>query len=244
MYVDDTEQLLEEYNNIFDSKEKKAAAFDKIARNYYLRNFGSLNKSDMDVLMFSLLLEEILDKSENDINTYSDYVLAKQLGITQSRVSNLKQKKQLQYPYAKFKWEESFKRCCANARLDGGKIKINLRDINLYYELKNQIELMGGYVEASLTRNLLVITPAEFFDLTSQMISKSAKKKLEVEINTRYAGDKEFQERLEKEPFAKAFKKRFKDNMPEVLAEVLKAFVPGTSVWIDALNGAIKAVIK
>ena len=71
------------------------------------------------------------------------------------------------------------------------------------------------------------------------MISKRAKKKLEAEINARYAGDKEFQERLEKDPFAKAFKKRFKDNM----SEALKAFVPGTSVWIDALNGAIKAVI-
>ena len=85
MYVDDTEQLLEEYNNIFDSKEKKAAAFDKIARNYYLRNFGSLNKSDMDVLMFSLLLEEILDKSENDISwNFTKFIVDKE-GIIKER---------------------------------------------------------------------------------------------------------------------------------------------------------------
>ena len=128
MYREDIEEFIQKYNSLFDSQKKKADAFDKVAMNYYMGNFGSMQKSDVDVLMFSLLLDEILKSSESDINTYSDYTLAKQLGITQSRVSNLKQKKQLQYPYEGFDWKKSFERCCYNARLDGGKIRINLSE--------------------------------------------------------------------------------------------------------------------
>lgn len=61
-----------------------------------------MQKTYFETLLFSLYLDHILDISEDDMNTYSDYTLSKYLGITQSKVSNLKVKKELQYPYAKF----------------------------------------------------------------------------------------------------------------------------------------------
>ena len=67
----------------------KAEAFDQIAYEYYLGNFGTMTKTDFETLLFSLYLERILKKSESDLNTYSGYTLSKQLGITQERVGTL-----------------------------------------------------------------------------------------------------------------------------------------------------------
>ena len=244
MYRDDTEELWERYKALFDSPEKKAAAFDKIARNYYQGNFGSMTKSDMDVLMFSLLLEEILRQTEEDINTYSDYALAKQLGITQSRVSNLKLKKQLQYPYKDFDWRVSFMRCCSNARLESGKIRINLRDINLYYELRNVIEEKGGYVEASLTRNLLIITPEEFFELTTALMTQEDQKKLKEEIRRQYADSNELLEKLEKQTWTKALKSEFGSNFSDILFEIVKSLAPGAAgIGLKILQTTFNAIM-
>ena len=245
MYREDTASLWERYNEIFKSDEKKAEAFDKLARNYYLGNFGSMQKSDIDVLMFSLFIDCILEQSEDDINTYSDYTLAKQLGITQSRVSNLKQKKQLQYPYTGFDWKVSFKRCCGNAKADGDKIKINLRDINLYYEIQNQIDKHGGYVDATLSRNLLVITPDEFFELVEQILTEEEKSTLKKQIRKQYADNKTFIEELEREPLSKAVIGQVKDNLPAFLMNVLSGIViNAASPGLGILNAAITAFIR
>lgn len=245
MFREDTEELWEKYEALFDSSEKKAAAFDKIARNYYLGNFGSMSKTDLDVLMFSLLLEEILGQTEDDISTYSDYALAKQLGITQSRVSNLKLKKHLQYPYKDFDWRVSFKRCCGNARLDSGKIRINLRDVNLYYELRNEIEEKGGYAEASLTRNLLIITPEDFFTLTTGLMTQEEQKTLKEKIRKQYAGNTELLEKMEREPLPKALKSELGSSLPDILFEIVKAFTPGAaSIGIEILQTALKSIMK
>ena len=84
------------YNELFNTLESKAKAFDTIAEKYYFSNFGSISRSDFDTLMFSLYIEQILFKHQDDFSAYSDYTLSKQLGITQTKVSNLKVKKQCQ----------------------------------------------------------------------------------------------------------------------------------------------------
>ena len=125
------------YKELFSTTESKADAFDQIAEKYYYANFGSTSKTNMDVLLFSIYLERILDNSEDQFASYSDYTLSKLLGITQSQVSNLKVKKELQYPYSAFSWKKSFERIVENYRYEKGKIKLYIPDKNLYLELKN-----------------------------------------------------------------------------------------------------------
>ena len=79
----------QKFNLLFYDAQEKAKAFDKIAEVYYNRNFGSISKSDFDVLMFSIYIERLLEKDESDMDSYSDYELSKQLGITQSKIKNL-----------------------------------------------------------------------------------------------------------------------------------------------------------
>ena len=130
--------------------------------------------------MFSIYIEQILDRTEADINTYSDYTISKDLGITQSRVRNLKEKKELKYPYSDFEWKKSFERVSRNAIYEDGKIKIELRDKNLYNELKNCIECMGGFVDVQINNTLLQVSYKYYVDFLCEL--EDEKSKIEKEL--------------------------------------------------------------
>lgn len=168
------------YNEIFTTDDK-AKAFDEIAKCYYDRNFGTMSKSDFEVLLFSIYIERILCIDDKKFGMYSDYELSKQLGITQSKVRNLKVKKQLQYPRT-YDWKEAFVRVCENATYENGKIKVQIPDVNLYYEVKNAIEEAGGYIDISLTSNLLQVSPGYFLDLICIIADESEKASIEEKI--------------------------------------------------------------
>lgn len=216
----------EKYEALFSTDKIKAAAFDKIAEKYFYANFGTISKADFDTLMFSLYLDQILDFSEEDMSSYSDYKLSKLLGITQAKVSNLKVKKELQYPYDGFLWKKSFGRIMNNYRYEDGKIKLFIPDKNLYYEIKNAIEDAGGYVEVQLNTKLLQITPEYFIDLVlvtreeadRDQIRKEIKKTLdEHRVNTEGFDDRSIGDQL-------------KDNAPgiitDIVAEILETCFP------------------
>ena len=130
--------------------------FEELSKMYYNRNFGSAPKSDIDVLMFSVYIEHCIDSSR----LYDDYTLSKELGITQTRIRTLKEKKELKYPRKGFKWEEAFARELINAKYDKNtnNIKMIIQDINVMNEVRNYIEQKGWYDECSLNKKLLVIS--------------------------------------------------------------------------------------
>lgn len=156
------EKIKKQYNEYFPDEKTKAEAFDKIAERYYYANFGTMSKSDFETLLFSIYLERILEKHEENINMYSDYTLSKLLGVPQSRISSLKVRKELLYPYEKFDWKKSFERISDRAIYENGRIKLFIPDRNLYLELKNAIEMSGGFIEVQLTTNLLQV-PLSYF---------------------------------------------------------------------------------
>lgn len=159
------DELEKNYNTLFPDDATKAAAFDKIAKRYYFANFGSMSKSDVDLLMFSLYADELYGLSSNDSSKKSNYAISKQLGITEGKINGLKIKKQLIYPYAGFDWKDEFANAAKNATFDDNKIKLQIRDPNVYIEVQNAIETKGGYIEKQLTPNLLQIEWRYFLDL-------------------------------------------------------------------------------
>lgn len=123
----------ETYKHLFPTESVKAEAFDKIAELFYNCNFGSTTKMNIETLMFSIYLERILDeKGPENFNAYSDYTLSKALCITQSRVSSLKIRKELLYPYIGFEWKKSFELLSKKAIFEDGKIKLYIPDKNLF----------------------------------------------------------------------------------------------------------------
>jgi hypothetical protein len=112
------------YEELFSEEKSKAQAFDRIASEYYKGNFGRLSKTDFELLMFDIYIEQLLNQRGDENPTeYSDYRLSKDLGITQSKISSLKVKKQLQYP-REYDWREAFLRSSKNVRYEQGKIKL------------------------------------------------------------------------------------------------------------------------
>ena len=228
------------YDELFSDDAAKARAFDKIAELYYFANFGSTSKADFDTLMFSIYIEQILDKSQADFNTYSDYTLSKQLGITQSKVSSLKVKKELKYPYERFDWKESFARIANRIVYEDGKIKIHIPDRNLYYELKNAIETSGGFVEVQLTANLLQVRLSYFIDLLLLLDKDSTREETREMIKKTIKEADNDIELLEKEPFGKALL----DETPEMIIDIIEKCVPVVGGVIGTIGKSILTAIK
>ena len=81
-----------------------------------------MGKSDFEVLIFSIYIEHLL---ENDL-LYDDYSIALQLEISESRVRNLKIKKELQYTYSKYNWKKAFVERIGFAQYDGKTALVNV----------------------------------------------------------------------------------------------------------------------
>lgn len=84
------------YKTIFDD-DSRVRAFKELELDFYNKNFGTLSKSDLEILMFKIYYEKLKDKS-NNTSDYDNYSISKGLGITESKVKLLKEKMVLKYP--------------------------------------------------------------------------------------------------------------------------------------------------
>lgn len=210
------------YGLLFADEKTKIEAFDKIAELYYDRNFGSTAKADFDVLMFSLYLDQILKASEEDMESYSDYALSKQLGITQAKVRNLKIKKELKYPYKDFDWRKSFARVCKNAYYVNEKINIHISDPNLFIELKHFVETLHRDVEITLNPSLFVVSVDVFIELLLFAGKEKDKKEILRNIRTTYQDEKIEIENIETMSIAKCLKDHAAKITPKVILKGLR----------------------
>lgn len=145
------------------SLEEKNRLFDGIYSLYFDKNFGSTSKSDLETFLFSELLEHCI----NSGLAYDDYSLSKQLGITQSRIRALKERKELKYPYTSISWEKEFVNSAANAKYDpiDHLVKFIIEDVSVLKETRHYIEEKGWYDECSLNAKLLRIPLGCFIDI-------------------------------------------------------------------------------
>lgn len=214
------------YDELFKDEHIKAVAFDKIAERFYFANFASMSKTDIDTLMFSIYIDRIFDTDKSEMIAYSDYTLSKTLGITQSKVSNLKVKKELLYPREDSDWKESFERIINNYRYEDGKIKLYIPDKNLYYELRNVIECAGGYVEVTLNTTLLQVAPEYFVDILYAVLSDDKKEQVKGNlIKTMHDNNIETLE-FGKKSIGDRLKKCAPDIAASIAIELIGNFVP------------------
>lgn len=168
-----------DFKKLFNTDKKKADAFDRIAEKYYFNNFGTFSKSEIDLLMFDIYLEQsIINNKLNtnlvDYNAVSNYKMARNLGITPQRIRNLKVKKQYVYP-VKFDWKESLANILNDDKnihiVDNKTIKINIPDPNLFLAIQEEIEAEGGYLDIQLNSRLLSV-PIDNFMIIVKLISR------------------------------------------------------------------------
>ena len=229
------------------SVEEKAAAFDEIAKHYYSSNFGSISKSDLDTLIFTIFLRH----HKKHGSSTDDYTLSKTLGITQGRIRSLKQKSQLQYPES-ISWKESFATYIQNARYDEVKrlVKVTIPEINIMIELRHFLEEHGWYDEYQLNPKLfqcrldIFILICAAFDDEPIVLTEEAREKIEQLENTLPDGsEKGSLKKILKGSFEDGAKDFFKNAGTSLICELLKMLPFGT-VAGDMVKWIIKLLEK
>ena len=233
------------YTELFFSEKTKAAAFDKIAELFYSKNFSASSKSEVEILMFSIYMDALINSCKNsdgtiDYSVCSDYEIGKQLGITQERVRSLKVKKQARYPI-EFRWQDSLLSIKESVRYDDGinKIIIPTRDPNLYNEIRNYIEDHGGYIEIKRSGNYIQIRPEHYFMLIYEELSEVDQEECRGEL------EKELRKYNKGNAIAEA--QSPKDVMKNVISVAklgLNVFSAIESASGNPLWGILKAVIE
>ena len=226
-------ELKTKYDMLFPDDRVKAEAFDKIAENYYFCNFGEMSKSDYEVLLFSLYIDRILESSADDMQTYGDYILSKYLGVTQSKIKGLKEKKELKYPNSKFDWKSLFYGIIKNARYENGKIKINIPDRNLYIEINNAIS-NAGYIEQNLSPTLLTISPEYFINLILEISDETDRNKIISDIKKCLKTNKLDISELEKQTIGEFLTENKSDIGISLMSDLIN-FIPVAGPQISRL---------
>ena len=106
------------------------------------RNFGTLSKSEFDLLVFHYYL---LEKQANASGKYvSDYEIGRDLGLTIQRVRSLREREALKWR-SQEDWKEKFLKCLKYAHYDekSDAVKILVLDVNVIKEVRNFIETAG-----------------------------------------------------------------------------------------------------
>ncbi len=213
------------YADLFDEKSK-IEAFDKIAEHFYLANFGTCRKTDMDVLMFSFYIEALIKKGK----PFDDYTLSRQLGILQPTIRQLKLKKQLYYP-VDYSWKEAFKKYAARVRWEKeNNVIISIPDPNVMVELEHFIEEQGGYIDYQLNRKILKLPFGYYIQLLMYVedISEEDSKKFEKELIKAIKADHRIEEKRRRK-IEQDWKKELTKAGLSLATNVISSLIKGKS---------------
>ncbi len=208
-----------------------ADSFQKIAEVCYEKNFGRLSKSDMEVLLFSIYLEHCL----RNRMAYDDYTLAIQLGIPETRVRNLKVKKELQYPYSEYNWKKAFVERIQYAKYDDKKalVKVSILDPNVRRDVEHYIDSQNWYSEYQLNSKLLQMRADQFIEMCMQLYSSVP---VDGELDTETM--KHIEERLKTTQSSNWAKESASDIFARINKEGFQ------NCWKDVVKSGSKLAIK
>lgn len=225
---------------------EKIDAFDRIVGNYYDKNFGTMAKADLELLLFSIYL----DHYDKNNKRYSDYSLSKELGITQTRIRSLRERRELKYRNESGDgrwWKDRFASLVQNAKIDEKKyVKVLIPDVEVLIELRYFLEEHQLFDDYQLNPKVFQCRIDVFLEIVRKMGSESdivfdtqSREKLkEIEKNCEDA-DKGFIRTILENGFKEGMEEIVKNGSLSILKSVLKCVPFGgfSQMVIDALLG-------
>ena len=162
----------ESENYLTDDQNKCFGDF--FLKKYLLNGFGAMTKSEMDILIFHLLSQSEKLKDE------SNYIIANELKITESKVKSLRLNAALKYNQA------NHKAVLANIVLriigemekpdfNDGQVMITIENPVEQRELDRAIKLAGRNIEHGFNKELFKISPIALFELIFSNLENSDK---------------------------------------------------------------------
>lgn len=142
-----------------------------------LSRFGSMNKNDYEVALFTLLLR-------NGYSEMSDFDISRELKITETKVKRLRYESNLVYPnntdlrnqlrvlLDKVKFRIS----------DSNKIQFLIKDKNLRLYANDIFEAQGGFADSSFNSSIVSVTPEDLVSLLT-VVFDGDKEKINITIH-------------------------------------------------------------
>jgi hypothetical protein len=195
----------------------------------YSRKFGSFSKSDYEVLMFTAYLDSLQRPAR-------DYELSIALGITETKVRNLRIKSQLLYP-RELKWVDELSASIRHGYYDkiSKQITVSFEDPSVRSLIKNKIEEGFGTVGFSLNTKQLIL-PIESFLLLAALAEDDENSTIE-QLNKAVQAESSLQLRFEK----KKFNEKILKDIPDMLSllNTLISIYSGGRPIVEALASLI-----
>lgn len=137
----------------------------------FTRRFGSFNKTDYEVLMFTIYLDSLpVDKQ------IFDYIISKDLGITETKVRSLRIKSQLLYP-KELDWKGILSKAIKNGRYSevDNMITISIEDPSCLNRVRFEVEAAYGTVDLTNNKKQLKLPIESVISLALEIDSESEK---------------------------------------------------------------------
>lgn len=144
--------------------EEKQTFTEEFIDKFLISGFGSMPKSESDLLIFHLLTQT------SEYRGKSNYELAAMLKVPESRIKNMRLNSALKYKVInskavlgevvlRFTHSEQF------AAFDSGKVELSLEDPIEQRELENFLKVRGYHAEYTLNSEVMKISPMRLFEL-------------------------------------------------------------------------------
>lgn len=153
--------------------------FLEVAGHYYNKNFGTMSKSELDLLMFKIFYDGL--KNKNDDSSLTDVALAIELGITKQKVKSLKERMFLKYSSDNdFDWKKEMRDCISKSSIEydekTGKFTILVSNPRFGYAVEDFLEsnrLISDYAHNS---KLLILSRRAFVFLAYESCDDAEKR--------------------------------------------------------------------
>ena len=185
-------------------KKTKEELVSAIQTNCFSGNFGSLSKSDFELMLFHYYMESLREQARTaykneDITEpkKTNYGIAVELGITVQKVVSLKDKEASKYPYSEEVWKKRFLEYVVKAHITDNTIVLNITDRRLYRSLESFLEAEGIGVENSLNPSIFKTDQDKLLDLIKKLYPEKTKEIKELEKIAREQKKKALKEEIQ-----------------------------------------------
>ncbi|CCN72695.1 hypothetical protein [Vibrio nigripulchritudo] len=165
--------------------DNKEGFVDTFLEHYLDRGFGSLSKSEIDILVMYLLMEH------SDLKHKSNFELSLQLQITESRIKTIKHKAKLLFlDNADEFIKAEFFSLLHQSKLQGerkqgapAKIVMVIEDAFVKQGVQAKLKALGHFADNSFNSEIVKITQSSFVDLIDHFFSQSEREKILQDVN-------------------------------------------------------------
>ena len=198
-------------------------AMKKIIESYLERGFGSMNKNDFEVYIFSWLIQK-----HSDYKKASDNEISRKLKIPESKIKRLRYEAELRYGNndTDVLWQKlrNYLSIVNYRKEEDNVLRFSISDKQVRLFLKDQLQAGNRFCDSSFSENIVVISVDDLlYLLDNGVVSKEEKAKIIQQVKSTYKGKD-----LPQSP-TEIFKVCASDAAAKTLSKV---FNPKTASWL------------